>query len=155
VTDLRFRRATRADLPAIVEMLADDFLGAAREAAGDPGYEEAFAEIDADPQQLLIVGERGDALVAFMQLTWIRGLAQRGARRAIVESVRVASAERRGGVGAALIGYAIEAARARGCDILQLTTDKRRADAQRFYARLGFVASHEGMKLKLAARGPA
>jgi GNAT superfamily N-acetyltransferase len=145
----RFRRAVRADLPVIVGLLADDMLGAAREDPASEGYQRAFDVINEDANQYLLVGERDSAVIAFLQLTFIRGLGRRGACRAHVESVRVAAAERSRGVGAELMRCAMAIAREHHCEVLQLTTDKRRRDAHRFYERLGFVASHEGMKLAL------
>jgi len=150
--DLTFRRATRADLARIVEMLADDAIGATRDAFMEPlphSYVDAFAAIDADPGQLLIVAEADGRVVGTLQLTFIPYLTHRGSRRAQIEAVRVDSSLRGGGVGRKLIGWAIEEARRRDCRMVQLTTDKRRADAHRFYESLGFVASHEGMKLGL------
>ncbi len=152
---MRLRRATVDDLPAIVRLLAADALGSAREnlAEGDLApYERAFRMIDADPAHLLVVAvgaPPGEAVVATMQLSFLPGLSRRGALRAQVEAVRVDTALRGQGLGAAMMGWAIEEARRRGCDLVQLTTDKSRADAHRFYERLGFVASHEGMKLRL------
>lgn len=149
---LRFRTATAADLPAIVRLLADDALGATREVVADPlpaDYGDAFAEIAASPDNEVIVAERGGEVVACLQLTIIPGLARRGARRAQIEAVRVRSDCRGGKVGERLIGHAVERARARGARLVQLTTDRARADAHRFYERLGFVASHVGMKLSL------
>jgi GNAT superfamily N-acetyltransferase len=147
-----FRPATEADLPAIVAMLADDRLGAAREDTSlplAPGYRAAFAAIAADPNQLLVVGETGGAVVATMQLSFLPGLSHRGAWRGQVEAVRVAAPLRGRGIGEAMMAWAVARCRERGCRQLQLTTDKSRRDAHRFYARLGFEASHEGMKLGL------
>jgi GNAT superfamily N-acetyltransferase len=149
VTDVEFRAATRADLPAIVAMLADDALGATRESAGDPVYAAAFDDIDADPRNTLVVADRDGDVVGTMQLTYIPSLSHRGAERLQIESVRVRADQRGRGLGREMIGWAVDRARARGCRTVQLTTDKRRADAHRFYASLGFVASHEGMKLVL------
>lgn len=144
-----FREAARADLPAIISLLADDVLGKARDfSTVDDAYERAFAEIAADPRNLLIVADDRD-VVACLQLTYIPGLGRHGAERAQIEAVRVRSDRRGQGLGAELIGWAIEQARSRGCALVQLTTDKSRVDAHRFYTRLGFVASHEGMKLTL------
>ncbi len=150
-TTVELRRATAADLPALVALLADDVLGAAREAAdGDlTPYRRAFDLLDADPAHLLLVAAVSDAVVGTVQLTVLPGLARRGALRAQLEAVRVAGAARGGGLGAAMIGWAVDEARRRGCALVQLTTDKSRTDARRFYERLGFVASHEGMKLPL------
>jgi len=147
-----FREAVRADLPAIVALLADDVLGKARDlAAVDDAYEQAFAEIDADPRNHLIVAADEDdgSVVACLQITYIPGLGRHGAERALVEAVRVRSDRRGEGLGGSLMRWVIERARERGCGLVQLTTDKARTDAHRFYRRLGFVASHEGMKLPL------
>jgi GNAT superfamily N-acetyltransferase len=146
----QLRRATAADLPALVALLADDPLGRSREEPGDLSpYERAFAQIDADPSQLLVVGTAGDDVVATVQLSFLPGLSRRGALRAQVEGVRVRADRRRRGTGAVLISWAIEEARARGCAVVQLTSDRSRTDALRFYQRLGFVDSHAGLKLAL------
>ena len=145
-----FREATRADLPAIVALLADDVLGKARDfSVVDDAYERAFADIDADPRNFLIVADDGAEVVGCMQITYIPGLGRHGAERAQIEAVRVRSDRRGRGLGAHLFTWAIDQARNRGCALVQLTTDKSRADAHRFYSRLGFVASHEGLKLTL------
>lgn len=149
-----FRRATRADLPRIVQMLADDAIGATRESYADPlpdVYWEAFAEIDADPHQLLVVAEIAGRVVGTLQLTFIPYLTHRGSRRAMIEAVRIDSHQRGGGLGRLMVAWAIEEARRRGCQMVQLTTDKRRAEARRFYESLGFVATHEGMKVALGS----
>ncbi|WOH20827.1 GNAT family N-acetyltransferase [Paenarthrobacter sp. GOM3] len=144
------RRAQKGDLPRILALLADDQLGAARESADDLApYELAFEAIDADPSHLLVVGELNGDVVATFQLSFIPGLSRRGSWRAQVEAVRVSGVLRGQGVGALMIEWAIGQARERGCSLVQLTTDKSRVDAHRFYERLGFVASHEGMKLAL------
>lgn len=150
--DVAIRPAEAADLPAIVRLLADDALGATRERVADPlpsCYTDAFAAIDADPHNELIVATRGDTVVGCLQLTFIPGLSRQGAERAQIESVRVASSERGRGLGRILFERAIELARTQGCALVQLTTDKSRPDAMRFYESLGFAASHEGMKLTL------
>ncbi len=146
------RRATRADVPAIVRMLADDYLGQGREILSDPlpqSYYQAFEAIHSDPQQFLAVLERDSQIVGTLQLTFIPGLSNQGATRAQVEAVRVDSRFRGQKLGEAMMHWAIERAREAGCKTLQLTTDKSRKDAQRFYNRLGFYSTHEGMKLKL------
>ena len=143
------RRATAADLPALVRLLADDQLGTARDGGDLTPYRRAFAAIDTDPAQLLVVAEADGAVVGTLQLTIIPGLARRGALRAQVEAVRVGADRRGRGLGGAMMAWVIEEARRRGCALVQLTTDKRRTDAHRFYERLGFAASHEGMKLLL------
>ncbi|MFI5912563.1 GNAT family N-acetyltransferase [Dactylosporangium sp. NPDC051541] len=147
---MRFREAVRADLAAIVALLVDDELGRGRERGEvDAAYERAFADIEADPRNFVIVAEEQGVVVGCLQVTYIPGLGRHGMERALVESVRVARERRGGGVGAELMRWTIERARARGCGLVQLTTDKSRVEAQRFYLRLGFVASHEGMKLAL------
>jgi len=143
------RRAAAADVPAIIELLVADRLGATRD-GGDPApYHRAFEVIDADPAQLLVVLSTGSSVVGTMQLTFIPGLARRGTLRAQIEAVRVHEAVRSLGLGGRMFEWAIAEARRRGCSLVQLTTDKSRADAHRFYDRLGFVASHEGYKLPL------
>ena len=146
------RRAVAADLPALVGLLADDPLGAAREAAGDEGmaaYVRAFALIDADPAQLLVAVQEGDDVVGTLQLTVVPGLSRRGALRAQIEAVRIRADRRGAGLGEALVRWAIAEAGRRGCALVQLTSDRTRTDAHRFYERLGFVASHTGYKLAL------
>ncbi len=145
------RRAVRADLPRLLELLADDDLGRNREGVGstDPVYEQAFEAIDRDDNQLLLLAELGGRVVGMLQLTFIPGLSRRGATRANIEAVRVDSSLRSRGIGGWLIAQAIEQARQRGCRMAQLTSDKRRTQAHAFYGRLGFVASHEGFKRAL------
>ncbi len=148
-----FRPATEADLPAIVRLLADDPLGAARERYRDPlpdEYRRAFAAMARQEGNDMIVAVDGEDIVGCLQLTLIPGLSRRGATRAQIESVRVAGSHRGRGLGEALLRHAIERARAAGCGLVQLTSDKSRPDARRFYERLGFKASHEGMKLSLS-----
>ena len=147
---LELRRATAGDLPVLVAMLADDPLGAGREDDGDlTPYRRAFDLVDADPAHVLLAVD-GDAVVGTLQLSVLPGLARRGASRGQIEAVRVAAGARGRGVGAAMVGWAVAESRRRGCGLVQLTTDKSRTDARRFYERLGFVASHEGLKLALA-----
>jgi GNAT superfamily N-acetyltransferase len=148
-SSIAVRRATRADLPAILGLLVDDPLGRTREGASDfAPYEKAFAAIDTDHAQLLVVATDGIEVVATMQLSFIPGLSRRGALRAQAEAVRVAASHRSQGLGGAMLRWAIEEAQRRGCAMVQLTTDKTRVDAHRFYERLGFTASHEGFKLQ-------
>ncbi|WP_406036658.1 GNAT family N-acetyltransferase [Micromonospora sp. NBC_00898] len=150
MTDVIFRDAVRADLPAVIALLADDVLGKARDFTEvDDAYEKAFADIDADPRNHLVVADAGGELVGCMQITYIPGLGRHGAERSLIESVRVRSDQRGRGLGREMMTWAIDQARQRGCALVQLTTDKTRADAHRFYRNLGFVASHEGMKLAL------
>ncbi|MET3370826.1 GNAT family N-acetyltransferase [Arthrobacter sp. M2012083] len=144
------RRARKGDLPRILALLADDQLGATRESTDDVApYERAFDAIDADPAHLLVVGELDGDVVATFQLSYIPGLSRKGSWRAQIEAVRVSETLRGQGVGVRMIQWAIDQARERGCSLVQLTTDKSRVSAHRFYERLGFVASHEGMKLTL------
>ena len=149
---LSFRDATAADLPTIVAMLADDALGRTRESADEPlpsSYYETFAAIERDPNNTLIVACEDDEVVGALQLSFMPSISYRGSWRATIENVRTSNARRGQGIGRALVEHAIERARERQCRIVQLTTDKRRTDALRFYERLGFRASHEGMKLHL------
>jgi putative hydrolase of HD superfamily len=150
--ELKIRRAVRDDLPAIVHLLADDRLGATREADVVPlpaSYAAAFDAIDRDPHHVLAVADAGGRVVGVLQLTFLPYLTYQGSWRALIEGVRVASDQRSTGIGRQLIEWAIDRAREHGCRIVQLTSDKSRADAIRFYERLGFVASHEGLKLRL------
>jgi GNAT superfamily N-acetyltransferase len=147
------RRAKAGDIPAIVGLLAADQLGATRDGVNTAqdlaAYQAAFRSIDTDPAHVLLVAQAGQQLAGTLQLSFIPGLARRGALRAQIEAVRVHESYRSHELGAAMMGWAIEEARRRGCGLVQLTTDKARPDAHRFYERLGFVASHEGMKLRL------
>lgn len=144
---VEIRRALAEDVPAIVAMLADDPLGARRERPGDAAYAEAFEEIDSDPRQVLAVAVADGEVVGTLQLTFIPGLSRLGSTRALIEAVRVRTDQRGNGLGARLIRWAIDTARARGAAVVQLTTDASRTDAHRFYERLGFEATHVGMKL--------
>jgi GNAT superfamily N-acetyltransferase len=149
-----FRRATAADLPAIVRLLAEDPLGARRERYAEPlpaSYAAAFDAIDRDPNQELCVVCSQDAVVGVLQITFIPYLTYQGGWRALIEGVRIAAPMRSRGLGRMMFEWAIGRARARGCHMVQLTSDKSRPDAIRFYQALGFVASHEGMKLMLDA----
>ncbi len=149
---LFIRRARRDDVREIVRMLADDPLGSQRERFQDPlpqTYYDAFEEIDADAHHELVVIEKGGEVVGTLQLTFLPGIARQGGKRAQIEAVHVASGCRGQGIGQALLAWAVDRARQEGCRLVQLTTDKSRRDAHRFYERLGFVSSHEGMKLFL------
>ena len=140
-----------ADVPAIVALIAADQIGATRDGGDLAPYDRAFAAIDADPAQLLVVvTDAAGAVAGTLQLTFIPGLARRGGLRAQIEAVRVREDLRGGGVGHALFAWAIDEARRRDCVLVQLTSDKRRTEAHRFYGRLGFTASHDGFKLRLA-----
>jgi GNAT superfamily N-acetyltransferase len=150
MTEVEIRRAGEGDVPAIVGLLADDTLGATRETVDDLGsYVAAFERLRDDPNQYLLVACRGDEVVGTLQLTIVPGLSRRGSTRAIIEGVRVRGSERGAGLGQRLIEHAIGLAHDEGCSLVQLTTDKSRVDAHRFYERLGFVASHVGYKLQL------
>lgn len=152
-------RARAADVPAIVDLLTDDALGSGRDGAATDAawasYLTAFAAIDVDPGQLLVVArDQGQPsvagrVVATMQMSFIPGLSRRGALRAQIEAVRVHSDLRGTGLGTAMFTWAIDEARRRGCSLVQLTSDKQRTRAHYFYAELGFEASHEGFKLAL------
>lgn len=150
MTALAIRRARRDDVPALVALYADDVHGAARETPDDLApYYAAFDAMAAEPHQELVVAEQEGRVVGTLQLTFIRQLSGRGGTVAQLEAVRIARDLRGRGLGGELLAWAIARARAAGCRRVQLTTNKSRVDAQRFYARLGFVASHEGMKLAL------
>lgn len=150
MADVRFRQATIEDIQAIVDMLADDALGATRETPDDlTPYRAAFAAIDADPHQLLVVCEGGGQAVGTMQITFIPGLSRKGSTRALIEGVRVHRDARGTGFGTKMMQWAVEEARARGCAMVQLTTDASRTDAHRFYERLGFEKTHLGFKMML------
>jgi ribosomal protein S18 acetylase RimI-like enzyme len=147
---LSLRDARRNEVPAIVAMLADDILGGAREQVDDLRlYYDAFDAIARDPNNRLLVAEVDGTIAGCLQLTFIPGLSRGAAWRAQIESVRIAASARGGGFGRRMIEAAIGLARAQGCKLVQLTTDKARADALRFYEGLGFTATHEGMKLTL------
>jgi GNAT superfamily N-acetyltransferase len=149
---LSFRRAAFDDLTALVALLADDPIGSGRESTGiplHPCYAEAFSAIERDPNQLLAVAERDGRVIGVLQLSFIPGLARSGMWRGQIEGVRVAASERGAGVGRAMLEWAIEECRKRGCGMVQLTSDKRRTAAHAFYDALGFRATHEGYKILL------
>jgi len=150
LTTVTFRIARHEDLPAIVAMLADDVLGQGRESGqGGDVYIAAFDAIAAQPGNDVYVGEADGEVIATAQLTLIPNLSISGTLRAQIEGVRVASSQRGQGTGEALVRFLVLRAREGGAGMVQLTTNKARADALRFYERLGFEASHEGMKLYL------
>lgn len=143
-------RASESDVPALAALLADDALGARRESSDLEPYLMAFREIDRDPNQLLVaVRDPNDKLVGTMQLTLIPGLARAGSKRLQIEGVRLAAATRGSGLGTALFEWAHRYGQRHGAVLAQLTTDKTRTDAHRFYDRLGYRASHEGYKRPL------
>jgi GNAT superfamily N-acetyltransferase len=143
------REARREDVREIVQLLADDVLGAGREGPVDDAYLTAFEQIEADPRNRLLVAERDGRVVGTLQLTMLPGLSRHGMLRGQIEAVRVAADQRGQRLGRRLIEWAIEVARGQGCGLVQLTSDKQRPDAIRFYESLGFTASHEGLKLPL------
>ena len=144
------REARRDDIKRIVEMLDDDALASGREKLGDmKAYQIAFDIVAADPNNTLYVWDEDDVAMGCLQLTFIPGMSYRGSWIAQVEGVRVDRSMRGEGIGEEMMKFVIAKARERGCKHLQLLTDKRRNEAQRFYERLGFVKSHEGMKLAL------
>ncbi|WP_445678678.1 GNAT family N-acetyltransferase [Radicibacter daui] len=149
---ITYRLATREDLPVIIKMLADDSVARKREAPNGelaPGYLAAFDAIEKSPLNELCVADQGGRIIGCLQLTYIPGISYMGMWRALVEAVRVAPDLRGQGIGGAFMRWAMDRARARGCGMMQLTSNKRRPDAHRFYVQLGFEQSHEGFKLML------
>jgi GNAT superfamily N-acetyltransferase len=147
-----FRPAQSSDLPAIVALLADDEIGQQREDSRlplDTEYITAFQAIEADPNQLIAVAMDGDEVVGTLQISFIPGVARKGAWRGQIEAVRIAKSHRGLGFGRQMFEWAISQCRSRGCRLVQLTTDKTRLDAHKFYEKLGFVGSHIGFKLTL------
>lgn len=143
------REACEADIGAIARLLADDGLGRGRETPGDPAYATAFAAMSAQPGNVYLVAEVAGAVVGCLQFTAIHGLSRKGASRAQIEGVRVHADHRGRKIGEALFAAAFRRAAGAGCTLVQLTTDRSRADALRFYERLGFEATHWGMKRNL------
>ncbi len=149
---LTFRRAHRADLEQIVDLLVDDVIGAKREDGSRPlnaKYIAAFEALERDANQFLAVVEENGEIVGCLQLSFIPGLSRLGMWRGQIESVRIKSSRRGSGLGHKMLHWAIEKCRAHDCELVQLAMDKTRADTLRFYESLGFKASHEGMKLEL------
>ncbi|MFL4472199.1 GNAT family N-acetyltransferase [Tateyamaria armeniaca] len=146
---VQFRAATLDDLPEVLTLMADDVLGATREVQDIAGYRAAFQTMEREGNNHLIVGTREGRIVATYQITFIAGLSLRAARRAQIETVRVASDLRGQGVGALMIADAEARARTAGCTLMQLTMNKSRTDTARFYQRLGFTPSHIGYKRDL------
>ncbi|APS30729.1 hypothetical protein RC90_03755 [Pectobacterium brasiliense] len=152
VDPITFRYACEADLSVLIDLLHDDELGSAREtkdSASFNAYVAAFWKIEASPDNNILLAETSSDIVGMLQLTLIPSLTHRGSLRAQIEGVRVKRAFRGQGIGRSLLGHAIELATRSGCYIVQLTTDRRRPDAVRFYKSLGFSDSHYGMKLIL------
>ncbi|MGW5273385.1 N-acetyltransferase family protein [Streptomyces sp. NPDC004044] len=150
------RTATRADLPAVLALLADEnrVVDPASVVADEAyeayeAYEKAFADIESDPRNEMLVLVDGDTVLGCLQATYIPGLGKRGEERALIEAVRIRADRRGDGLGRELMKQAVDRARLRGCALVQLTSNKQRADAHRFYESLGFDRSHEGFKLAL------
>jgi GNAT superfamily N-acetyltransferase len=150
-----FRDARRDEVPQIVELIAADPIAASREAPASGGYWTAFDAIAADPRNRIIVADVDGQVAGTLQLTLIPGLSRGGMVRAQIEAVRVAPGERGQGLGHAMVAWAVEEARRAGCGLVQLTSDKRRSDAIRFYRSLGFEDTHEGFKASLLPPDPA
>jgi ribosomal protein S18 acetylase RimI-like enzyme len=151
VTQITVRAARRDDVAAIVAMLADDTLGRGRERIEHPlpsSYFQAFDRVEGDPNLALVVAEAEGQVVGCLQLCILPGLSSQGASRALIEDVRVASHRRSRGIGEQLVQWAVAEAQSRGCKLVELLTHNSRVDAQRFYKRLGFAASHVGMTLR-------
>ena len=150
---LCFRKATKADLPKLIELLYDDELGKNRESL-DPEdfklYEMAFDRIDQDLNACMVVGVMNKEIVATTQINFLRYLSHQGTQRAQIENVRVASCHRGQGIGKKLLAYVIQLTREHHCSIVQLTSNKQRTRAIKFYQDLGFITSHEGLKLTLS-----
>ena len=150
--EVSFRRARRTDLPSIVRMLADDELGSQRERVENPlpePYYTAFEQINKDPNHELIVAEKDGEVIGTLHLMFLPSISFQGGLRAQIESVRVDKRFQNRGIGSQMMKWAMERARQRGAQMVQLTTHKSRLDAHRFYERLGFKSSHLGMKLSL------
>jgi GNAT superfamily N-acetyltransferase len=148
--NVNFRKANRSDVPHIVQLLAEDTIGMTREQYKEPlpqSYYAAFDVINADKNNWLIVAELDNKIIGTLQLTFITYLTYQGGKRALIEGVRTDKSVRGKGIGRAMLEWAIQKAKEEGCHVVQLTTDKRRPDALEFYKKLGFVASHEGLKL--------
>ncbi len=146
-----FRLARKGDLAQIVALLADDPLGATRESdqGGLRAYEQAFTEIDSDPNNMVFVAEDGGVVIGCLQVTFIANLSFEGGRRALIEAVRIADSHQGQGLGRDIMNYVINIAREKKCKIVQLTSNNQRTDAIRFYEQLGFQSTHVGFKLYL------
>lgn len=145
------RLARREDVPAMIAMLADDHLGRARERLEDPlpeVYYEAFERVQREPALTLVVAESEGRVVGCLQLAVLPGISSQGGSRGLLEDVRVAADCRSRGIGEQLVQWAIAEAKSRGCILVELLTHTSRVDAQRFYKRLGFEASHVGMTVR-------
>ena len=151
---LSYRKAKESDLPQLIKMLADDQLGASREDSSAPpnsAYIKAFKNINSDPNNKLIVVEINNMIIGMLQITYIPYLSHKGAWRCLIEAVRIHKNYRSQGFGSEVFKWAIEQAKNKKCHIVQLTSNKERSSAIRFYKALGFSATHEGFKLVLNA----
>ena len=149
---LTYRAATPADLRFIIELIVEDSVITTGDDPADAmhaDYLDALAAIDADPNQEMLVVERDGEPVGCFQLSYLPGLMRRGMWRGQIEVVHVAEKSRSLGIGSEMMRWAVERCRERGCAMVQLTSNKKRLDAHRFYERLGFLKSHEGFKLYL------
>jgi len=154
---ISFRQAKLSDLEAIVALLAADEIGRSRETVSVPVeacYLSAFQAIEADDNQELVVAEQAGEVVGTLQLSYIPGIARRGSWRGQIEAVRIAETRRGMGLGQRMFEWAIDRCKSRGCGLVQLTSDKNRPNAHRFYESIGFVSSHEGYKLELLGSRP-
>lgn len=155
MSDLSFRDATPADIPTMIELShAGDARGAETPpldpaSLTDPRYRAAFDAIAADPAHRLVVAERDGEVVGTLQITFIPGLPNFGMKRGLLENVHIRADLRGGGYGSQMVQWAVERCREAGCGMIQLTSNKVRTDAHRFYRKLGFAQSHEGFKLRL------
>ena len=152
MSDIAFRNAVKDDVKTLVALLADDDIAEGREQAkGDllPAYSAAFDEMSKNPDNRILVAEQDGQIAGSLQIVYVPGLSRQGAKRAIIESVRVSSKARGQNIGTLLMKEAIAQAKAAGCKLVQLTSDKRRTRAHLFYRRLGFLQTHEGFKLDL------
>ncbi len=146
---LTYRKAVEADLPYIVQLLTEDAVRVTDDRPDEPfhpRYVAAMRELDSDPNQMMMLAVLNGETVGTIQLTFIPGIAGLGTKRCLVEAVHISPAHRSKGLGTQMIQWAIEQARHRGCGMVQLTSNKKRLDAHRFYERLGFLKSHEGFK---------
>lgn len=149
---IRIRKAKYSDLPDIIRLLADDEIGSKREKYDEPlpqAYYDAFDQIDKDSNNWLMIAELDNKIIGTLQLTFITYLTYQGGTRAQIEGVRTDKSFRGRGIGKSLVEWAINKSKEKGCHLVQLTTDKRRPEALAFYTKSGFVASHEGLKLKI------
>ncbi len=148
---MKFRKAKKDDVPEIVKMIANDELGKQREDYQEPlpeKYYQAFENIDSDiNQELIVIENEENEVIGTLQLTFIQYLTYQGGIRAQIEAVRIREDQRGKGIGEKLFKWAINRSKEKGAHLLQLTTDKKRPEALKFYEKLGFTASHDGMKL--------